>query len=225
MFARILFSLLIAASVVPAQQTIFDVPSGDISVKGDWFYQHQTVARAWSPERRWIQTNAFGYGIGFHTEIDTTVFNTDAEHLSNTLGSIGFKSSLPIHGDEARVPLKFVVGDLLTVGAEHHTGNWSYAMLQATAPRIHTRVIAGASAGTAALFGRRTTGVLGGVEQPLTSRLTFQADWFSGKHDLAYAIPGLVYRFSRHWMISAGYQLPNSKSPGYRAAVLELTRF
>lgn len=53
----------------------------------------------------------------------------------------------------------------------------------------------------------------------------FQADWFSGKHELSYLIPGMVYRASDHWMISLGYQIPNKGSEGFGGMVFELTRF
>jgi len=215
------YSVLVFTAGLSAQQTIFDVPSADVAVQHDWFYQHQTVARAWSPERHWIQTNAYGYGVGLHTELDVTWFNLDltAPRLSNA--SVGFKTSLPVIGEHAR----FVFGDLVQVDGSGHMGNWAYSMLQLQTRRTGTRLTGGISSGTSVLFGEKTTGVLGGVEQPIGRRWMFQADWFSGRHDLAYAIPGLVYKFHSHWMASFGYQIPNRHAHGYRAVVLELTRF
>ncbi len=219
--------LLLAAvpTALLAQQTIFDVPSADVSASRDWFYQHQTVARSWSPERRWVQTNAYGYGVGAHTELDVTWFNLDPSAPRDSIASFGFKTSVPLNGREAPLPARFVVGDLVQFSGSGRHGNWAYSLLQVETPRSHTRLTAGVSTGTPLLFGRKSTSFMGGVEQDLNHRWMLQADWFSGRHDLAYFIPGLVYKFQPHWMVSAGYQLPNHKSPGYRAIVLELTRF
>lgn len=222
---RIIAVLLTLAAGLSAQQTIFDVPSADVAVRHDWFYQHQTVARGWSPERRWVQTNAYGYGVGGHTEFDVTWFNLDpaSPRLSNA--SIGFKTSLPVNGEHAHTPVRFVIGDLVQVDGHGHKGNWFYSMLQVETPRTATRLTGGITSGTSVLFGEKTTGVLAGVEQPLGQHWMFQADWFSGRHDLAYFVPGLVYKFHPHWMASFGYQIPNHHAHGYRAVVLELTRF
>ncbi len=222
---RYFTAIFALAAGLSAQQTIFDVPSADVAVRNDWFYQHQTVARAWSPNHRWIQTNAYGYGVGRHTEFDVTWSNLDVAlpRLSNV--SVGFKTSLPVNGEHARAPVHFVFGDLVQVDGAGRKGNWAYSMMQVETPRTGTRLTGGLSSGTSVFFGEQTTGVLGGVEQPLGRHWMFQADWFSGRHDLAYVIPGLVYKFHAHWMASFGYQIPNRHAHGYRAVVLELTRF
>jgi hypothetical protein len=97
-------------------------------------------------------------------------------------------------------------------------------MLNGELPASRTHLTGGFTAGTKALFGERTAGVLLGVEQHLNRRWMLQADWFSGRHDLAYLIPGVVCRTSPHWMVSLGYQLPNAKARGFGAFVFELTR-
>ncbi|MBL8209496.1 MAG: hypothetical protein JNK87_02235 [Bryobacterales bacterium] len=219
----LVFSLAVS---LHAQQTIFDVPSADVSTRHDYFYQHQTVARTWNPERQWLQTNAFGYGVGHHTELDVTWFNLDLARPRTSVLGAGFKTSLPLTPEGAPLRWHAVVGAQYLHGARAHSaGYWSYAMASGELARTRTKLTGGLHAGNAVLFGRRTKGFLGGVEQPLTPRWMFQADWFRGRHDLAYLIPGMVYRFAPHWMVSLGYQIPNRRSPGVHAAVLEFTRF
>ena len=216
------------------QQTIFNVPSADIAVKKDWFFQHQTTTRVWNPGRSWVQTNAFGYGIGHYIELDATLFNLDVKHPKDSTLSVGFKTSIPLLGEKAKMPLRLVVGDMFEFSERPldqsrvrnpHEGNWMYAMLNTEIPRLKTRITGGVTDGTKVLFGERTNGFLGGVEQPLSNRWTFQADWFSGHHELAYLIPGVVYRFQERWMLSVGFQVPNKPSTGARAIIVELTRF
>ncbi|MEO8096559.1 MAG: hypothetical protein ABI811_02580 [Acidobacteriota bacterium] len=224
---------LAIATCACAQQTIFNVPSADIAVKNDWFYQHQTVVRAWDGQRRWVQTNAFGYGIGHFLELDTTWYNLEPHHLKQSAASVGFKFSLPLREESRRWPLKLVAGDMVEFRDRSetpqlrslHEGNWGYLMLFTELPKSHTRITAGGSTGTQILFGRKEAGFLGGVEQPLSDRWVFQLDWFSGHHDLAYWIPGVVYRFTTHWMVSLGYQVPNRPTGGFQGVVFELTRF
>lgn len=218
--------LVVLCSPARAQQTIFDVPSADVSERHDFFYQHQTVARTWAPERHWIQTNAVGFGLGSNLEFDLTQFNFDINHPSSTIGSTGMKLSVPINGEESRVPLRFVVGDMIQFGSidGHHVGNWSYVMMNVELPLTHTRLTGGLHHGTSLLFGSKTTGFLGGFEQPISKKWMIQGDWIAGRNDLGYSIPGIVYRPVRHWMISLGYQIPNRSTPGYRAVVFELTR-
>ncbi len=217
-----------------AQQTIFNVPSADIAVKKDWFFQHQTTTRAWNPGRSWIQTNAYGYGIGHYIELDATLFNLDLKDPGDSTLSVGFKTVIPLLRPTSRMPLRLVIGDMFefterpfdgTRRRSPHEGNWIYAMLNTELPRLRTHITGGISDGTNILFGERANGFLGGVEQPLSKRWMFQIDWFSGRHELSYWIPGIVYRFRERWMISLGIQMPNHDEVGQRAVILELTRF
>lgn len=222
---RFAVGILLLALPVLGQQTIFDVPSADVSPRGGWFYQHQTVARAWSGERRWVQTNAVGVGLGHEFEVDATWFNVERGALRESAPSAGFKWSPRLTPAGAAVPLRFVAGEMVQFRADSpRFGSWTYAMVSAELPRSRTQITGGVTSGSRVLFGERTTGVLAGVEEHLSDRWMLQADWFSGGHDLAYLIPGVVYRTSPHWMVSLGYQIPNRRSGGFGAIVFELTR-
>ncbi len=230
-----LCKLALLALPAVGQQTIFNVPSADIAAKKDWFYQHQATTRVWNPGRSWVQTNAFGYGVGHYVELDTTLFNLDLHDPKDSTFSVGFKTSVPLVSARAKMPLRLVVGDMFEFTERPfkqsqrlrspHEGNWVYAMLHTEIPRIKTRLTGGYSDGTKILFGDRANGFLGGIEQPLSKRWMFQIDWFSGRHELGYWIPGIVYRFRERWMVSLGVQVPNSDDVGASALVVELTRF
>lgn len=216
------------------QQTIFNVPSADVAVKKDWFFQHQSTTRVWDPGRSWVQTNAYGYGIGHNLELDATLYNLDIEDAGDPAFSAGFKYSVPLLGPKSKLPVRLVVGDMFEFTERSfdasrlrspHEGNWAYVMLSGELPSSKTRITGGFSDGTKILFGERANGFLGGVEQPLSKRWMFQVDWFSGHHELAYWIPGVVYRFQERWMLSLGMQMPNHATVGRRAIIVELTRF
>ena len=89
---------------------------------------------------------------------------------------------------------------------------------------LRTRILGGGFHGTKSLFGKTTAGFLGGFDQRVGGNWTIQADWISGDHDLGYLVPGVAYAIRRHWRISAGYQLPNPGSAGFRGIVFQLSR-
>jgi hypothetical protein len=223
--------LLSCSLILSAQQTIFNVPSADIAGPHDWFYQHQTSARAWGRQRSWIQTNSFGYGAGHSLELDVSWFNLQPDQLADSSAAVGFKWSQALRADRGGFAPRLVVGDMMELRAPNpgprrgpRNGNWFYAMLAAETPVTRTRVSAGFSDGTEILFGTREAGFMAGIEQPLRKGWSMQADWFSGRHELAYWIPGVVYRFRPRWMVSLGYQVPNPGAPGTRSVIVELTR-
>lgn len=219
--------LLLAAVAAPllAQQSIFDVPSADVSPKGQWFFQHQTVARETQPDRHWFLSNAYGYGVGHNLELDATLYSLAIHRPSLAVSAFGFKWNPRLNSATAKIPTRLVAGEMFTLrkAADGRLGHWSYVMLSAELPR-GARLTGGVTTGTTSLFGHKTTAAVAGWEQTLTKRWMFQVDWFSGKNDLGYWIPGFVRRVSDHWMISLGYQVPNRHSDGFHAVVLELTR-
>jgi hypothetical protein len=213
---------------VPAfsQQTVFNVPSDEAVEKGSWFFQYQTSVRFWEPDRRWVQNYGIGYGITDRLEVDATLFNLDISQPSQTRGGVGLKYLLPLgSSDPNQAPADIVLGDMGIIGdGEHRFGNWAYAMLGVNIHGLQTRIFGGAFHGTTSLFGKNTAGFLGGFEQRVGEKWTVQADWLSGKQDLGYFVPGLAYAIRPHWRISAGYQLPNAGSNGFRGLVFQLTR-
>jgi len=216
------------ALVIPiySQQTVFNVPSDEAVEQGDWFFQYQTGVRFWHPDSRWVQNYGVGYGVTDHLEIDATLFNVDVSQPSQTRGGFGFKYLLSFGSpDPNQAPVDILFGDMGIVGeADHRFGNWAYAMLGINIHGPRTRIFGGGFHGTKSLFGKTTAGFLGGFEQRVGGHWTIQADWVSGDHDLGYLVPGVAYAIHRHWRISAGYQLPNPGSTGFRGIVFQLSR-
>ena len=173
-----------------------------------------------------VQTDGFGYGVTGRLEIDATLFNLDASGPSQVRGGFGFKYLLPLGStDPYRAPADLLVGDMVIVGdADHRFGNWAYSMLGVTLHRSGTRMFGGTFHGTQTLFGQTAFGFLGGFEQHAGKKRIVQADWLSGDHGLGYFVPGLGYTLHPRWRISAGYQIPNPGSSGFRGLVSQITR-
>lgn len=221
------------AGRVQAQQTIFNVPSADITEKNSFFYQHQMGLRPWMPNRYWQMTNNLGYGIGKYTELDATLIGIDAfgggHGWAKQMGlGLGFKTAVPILPRKYKAEeLKVVFGELLpfTFQNPQTLGTWSYAMVSGRLPKVGTRLTAGVDYGTRQIFGMNQFSAMLGYEHPINSHWLLQGDWFSGKHGQGAFIPGIVYIFSGGTMLSFGYLVPNPGAQISSCFIFELTAF
>lgn len=214
---------------VSAMQTIFNVPSADVTPKGKVFLQEEAQFRSWNPDAFYLGTTYSAYGIGHNTEIDATLFNVGAPATQNISMGVGFKSAIPIPGLKEKFPareFKLTVGSDILIGLEGNgVGNWSYAHLSGRVPKLNTRLTAGISYGTRQVFGKETTAFIAGVEQPVTKKLTLLGDWFSGsEHFAGYLIVGGSYALPKNMTLYAGYQIPNSPQVGASGFVVELAK-
>jgi hypothetical protein len=208
-----------------AQQTIFNVPSADVTPKDYIYLEHESQFKPWMPNAFWLGTHYTAYGIGHHTEIDATLSNVSAPASDNVVLGLGFKSNLPILAKKLpRRDLKLTVGNITPVSLQGQgVGTWSYAHLSGRVPKLNTRLTAGVSVGTKQLFGRNTVGFIGGYEQPITRRLSLIGDWFSGTHANGYYIPGFSYVLKGTTTLFVGYQIPNTKRVGPHGFVIEVS--
>lgn len=218
-----------STNIVSAQQTIFNVPSADVTPKGSIFLQQESQFRGWEPNSFWAGTEYSALGIGKNTELTMTLFNVSKPTTGNIVLGTGFKSVIPIPKLKDKYPnreYKIIIGDeVLTSLQGNGVGNWSYAALSGRLPKINTRLTAGYSYGTKDIFGIDTGCFIGGVEQPITKKFSIIADWYSGKeHFAGFLIPGINYSFPKNISIYAGYQIPNSSQNGPSGFVIEVSK-
>lgn len=226
-----LFSIFFGMSFtsVSAQQTIFNVPSADVTEKGHVFLQEEAQFRGWGDDAFLINTAYSAYGIGHNTEIDATLFNVGAPDISDISLGVGFKSSIPIPGLKEKFPereFKLILGSEVLIGLEGNgVGNWTYVELSGKVPKLNTRLTGGVSYGGRQVFGINTVSAVAGVEQPITKNFALQADWFSGgEHFAGFLIAGFNYKLPKNMTFYAGYQIPNSPRNGVSGFCLELAK-
>lgn len=225
----ILFLIVFLPKSVFAQQTIFNVPSADVTEKGHVFLQQEAQTTPWNTDTAFLGTTYSAYGIGHNTELDATLFNVGSPATQNISLGVGFKSAIPIPGLKEKFPereFKFTIGSEMLLGLEGNgVGNWTYAHLSGRVPKLNTRLTAGVSYGGRQVFGQNTVSFIGGVEQPVTKKLTLIADWFSGtEHFAGFLISGFSYAFPKNVTLYAGYQIPNSPRVGTSGFVIELAK-
>ena len=210
-----------------AQQTIFNVPSADVTPIGRLFLQQESQFRPWKPDRFMSNTSYAAWGVGHNTELDLTLFNVSVPKSDNITLGVGFKSAIPLL--KKRWPdreIKLTVGSVLPVSLQGKgVGNWSYAHASCRLPRVNTRLTAGITAGTRQVFGRNTVAAIAGIEHPLTPRVSLLADWYSGTHGLGLLITGVSVALPKDTALYAGYQIPNNRRSGRSGFVVELAKY
>ncbi len=212
--------------VAQAQQTIFNVPSPDVTAKGEVFLEYETQFRTWRPGRFINNTAYSAFGLGHGTELDVTMFNVNAPSSGDITLGVGLKKTVPLFPKRfPRRELKLTLGELVPVSLQGQgIGNWTYAHLSARAPRLKTRVAVGISTGTRQIFGRTTVSAIATLEQPVTKRLSLQGDWYSGTHALGFLIAGFSYAMPYNTVLFGGYQIPNTPRSGRQGFVFEFAK-
>jgi hypothetical protein len=213
MFARrcavtVLLVCLVPSVAAYSQETVFNVPSGDVLDRGkvygelDFAYQHSSNTAAFTPR--------VVAGVGHRLEIGAN-FNgiTSAAHSQTVLApTVKWKVY-----DGGKNGWAFLVGDDVFFplhNRAYNAGNYAYAGFTKT---WHT--------GTRATFGgyHFTQGVVansqraGGqfaIEQTVNKTLTVAADWFTGNNAVGYITPGVIVKVTSKLTWYGSYQLGNS---------------
>jgi hypothetical protein len=216
-----LLFLLPFISVAHGQETIFNVPSGDVLDKGkvygefDFAYLWDASAGAYTPR--------VVAGIGHRIEIGVNLNGISSPGPSQTTptptikwkaydgGKNGWAVML---GDDVFFPVQ---------NRSYDAGNYLYAEFAKTL-RAQTRLTFGAYDFTANVVstGNRAGGQFG-IEQPVGKRVTLAADWFTGNHSLGYLTPGAVIQLTSKATAYTAYEIGNSgATKGNRLLLLEL---
>jgi len=210
--------VLVFCHHVCAQQTIFNVPSADVTEKGKIFLQQEGQFS----NKFGLFTGYGAYGIGRHTEIDLTLFGIGTNNVANEFLGVGFKSSLPLH---EKSETKLTYGTLIPISLRGKgVGGYAYSHLSTRLSKLNTRLTAGGFVGTTIVHSRDFICFIGGIEQPVTKNFGLIMDWYSGKHANGFLIPGFYYNFPKNTTLWAGYQIHNNKANGDNGFVIELSK-
>jgi hypothetical protein len=85
-------------------------------------------------------------------------------------------------------------------------GNMSKKFRGAYGPRF---TVGGYGLGGYDFAGLDKGGAIVGYEQPLAKRVSFVADWFSGKNGFGYVTPGFSFSLPKNQLINIGYSVGN----------------
>jgi hypothetical protein len=178
------------------------------------------------PGSYYYSSNYFALGLDGKTDFETTLYGLSSPKSGNITIGAGFKTAFPLWAKQfAKEGFQLTVGEqaLFSLQGEG-TGGWAYSHLSGKVPQWGTRLTAGVSAGTKQLFGVNTVAFIGGVEQPVTPKLSVLSDWYSGANALGFLTAGFSYGISKIATTYIGYQFPNgSQSAGRQGFTAELS--
>ncbi len=207
--------LTVAAFGALAQTTLFNIPTADTLSRGSWNLEGDFIAKPAFYRNGGYQTYGYrvAYGLNHKTEIGSNFYYT--WNGSESTGQAEFSVKRKIYQNErygvtvsggsvAFVPIRSTNGD--------RTAVMVYGNARKTIGPLRGMTVTG---GVYSIFrGSRTfgtkTGAILGLVQPISRRLSFVADWFSGNNRLGYASAGLNYNITSRQYLLAGYSFGNS---------------
>lgn len=203
-FAAILFATSLGAI---AQQTIFNVPSGDVLDRGklygelDIAYQRSTGIAGFTPRV------VIGAGHRIEVGVNINGITATVDPQTTVTPTIKWKAY-----DGGRNGWAFLLGDEVFVPVQnrnYNAGNYVYAELTKTLT-TSTRATFGAYCFTPNVVASGTkAGGQFAIEQTVSKRVTLAADWYTGSQALGYFTPGLVVKVTPKLTWYGTYQIGN----------------
>lgn len=213
-------------SATHAQQTIFNVPTTDVLDRGKVYAEldvsfKPTDSTAVNKFSSLVPRVVVGAGSNVEVGLNITGNIQPGADTTTLVPTIKWK---PYQGKNNGVAI--IVGDNLYLPVRnrgYNAGNYVYAEISKTF-KSGTRVTAGGYDFTRnVVAARNRAGGQFGFEQPLNKKVTFAADWFTGKHGAGYFTPGLVFKVGPKVTGYAGYSIGNQNpSQGNHFFLLEL---
>lgn len=200
--------ILTTAACAHAQETVFNVPSGDILDRGkvygelDFSYMHSTDIAGFTPR--------VVVGTGKRVEVGVNFNGLNNSDFPQLILSPTIKWKAY---DGGKNGWAFVVGDDLFFPVYNKTydaGNYIYAEFVKTW-HSGTRATFGGYHFTpdVVALGERAGGQFA-FEQPINKRLTVAVDWYTGAQSLGYVTPGVVVKVTSKLTWYATSQIGNS---------------
>jgi hypothetical protein len=212
-----------------AQQAIVNLPSADITPKGQHFLMHEMQTRPFGDNRFWYGTNFYCYGVGKNTELAVTTYNSGTPQALNENVGVGFKTAVPLFaGSHPNREIKWTFGKMTTYNLRGRgMGGFVYTHGSFRLPKLQTRLTAGVSGGSRTLFKKNTVHAITGFEHPIIKhRLYAIGEWFSGRHDFGFFTPGVLFHpKTERQVIVIAYKIANNRANGANGLVFEYGMF
>lgn len=203
----LVFTLVFTSSLL-AQETVFNVPSGDILDRGKVYGELDVTYRPSDSLKTFTPRVVVGIGHRIEVGLNINGLATPGDIQTTLTPTIKWRAY-----DGGENGWAFLVGDNLFIPVQNKTynaGTWTYAEL-VKSWKTNTRATFGAYYASKNVFAPFHRG--GGqfaMEQTVTKRVTVAADWFTGTSSVGYVTPGAILKLTPrlNWYLS--YQLGNS---------------
>jgi hypothetical protein len=234
---KYVFTLLVilgAYVITFSQQNFFNVPSSDITPKNRLFVQQQVNI----DKINTVANTTLNYGLGDDFEIGFNLLNVTFPKGELTIEKNTYAAPFyPFACLNAQKKLSLSNSWSIATGCQmglsfgttKHTGSYFYC--NSIYKTMYYKIVSGLYNASRSFFGPGKTmlgqsliGMQLGTEIKLyRDKLFFQADFFSGQHNLGALIIGGSFNVTNQLIISSGYQIPNVHGSAFKAFVLEIT--
>jgi len=216
-----IFLFLLCTTSVLAQETVFNVPSGDVLDRGkvygefDVTYRHSQDLATFTPRL------VVGIGKSVEAGFNIAGLSTSDKQQTTLSPTVKWKPY-----DGGKNGWAFLIGDDVFVPVQNRTydaGNYFYAEFTKHW-KTGTRITFGAYHFTRDVVARaQRAGGQFAFEQTLNKRLTFATDWYTGGHTSGYVTPGVVFKITSKLTFYGTYQIGNrGASNGNHQMLVEL---
>jgi len=208
--------LLLSSSAARAQQTIFNVPSTDVLDKGAVYAELDASLKPSDGSdvpkfSSFVPRVVIGAGSNVEFGLNLTGNIQPGPDLTTLVPVIKWK---PFQSERGWA---MVVGDNLFIPVRNRAydaGNYVYTEISKTF-KTGTRITFGGYDFTRdVVASANRAGGQFGFEQPLNKKVTFAADWITGKHSAGYFTPGIIFKAGPSVTGYAGYSIGNQNASG-----------
>lgn len=212
-------SLFLVAAVLQsgaalAQSTIFNIPSTDVVAKKKTYFEFDFISHLESDKNGGFQTYVPRVVVGLGHGVEAGVNVAATSSIAPTTVFLQPNLKWQFYANEK-------AGTAVTMGAIAYTplkdrklydtfglfyGNASKKVSGKYGPRL---TVGGYGLAGLSATGIDKGGAMVGYEQPLSGKVSFVADWFSGNNGFGYATPGFSFALPKNSLLNVGYSVGN----------------
>lgn len=216
------------------QQNLFNIPSGDITPKDKFFYQHQINLYSEKLESK----AHFVYGLGDGWDCGVNLVGKglyfDKEWRMSYNDDPGDGALYPII--MGTLQKQFNISEVIDINLGTQIGYnvssliknkeinyFNYVLATYYLNNKSSRIVGGLYQTNRMFVGQGNTyGGFVGFEYKIYTNLYLMGDWVSGNNDASVAVLGGMYNLTKRLQLCAGVQIPNPNTPKPYGLVLEL---
>lgn len=207
--------VLFGVLCVNAQTTLFNIPVADTLQKGSWGLEGDFIAKPAKYSDGGYQTYGYrvAYGLNNKTEIGSNFYYTWDGEESTAQAEFSVKRN--VYRNE-KLGLTVSGGAVVIVPLRPRNGEktavMTYGVAGKTIDKLNGMTLTGGAYhifGGGEDFGDKTGAILG-IYQPITKRVGFMADWYSGNNQIGYKSAGLNFTVTKRQYLTTGYSFGNS---------------
>ncbi len=215
---------VIAAQPAAAQSTIFNIPSTDTVSPKKGYFEFDYLVQAPAPDSGQFQIFAPRFVAGVTPQLEVGV-NVAVSHYGDgggnfTLYQPNFKYKFFANDDQGLAASAGVIGYF----ANNDGDNFGQIYANVSKKiKSGARFTAGAYAALSCDLcdgSANKGGAILGYEQPIAGKVSFVADWLSGKNFWGYFTPGISVTLPHSGLLNIGYSLGNDSYDGNKNRAL-----